>query len=421
MLGFVQNWFAHRSNPIGVDFGSDSIRLAQVQEADGEHRLVAAASADLPHHIRQDKPARLTFFGEALRDLLARGNFGGRQAVLSLPACIMQIQHVRVPKTDEQTLKQTLPWELRGKLSIDPSLCLLRHVIAGEVYQDEEPRYEVVVMAAPRDLVDGLLAAAARAKVEVVGMNVEPMALVDCFGHVYRRRGDTEAACCYLDIGCSASRAVIAKGNQILFARIIPVGGDNFNRAVSERLKISFEEAKTLRIRLCQQQPAAETLNDKPQAAAAPAESEDNSFALLGAGLAAAGAQQPQVRAVANEPGPRQPDEHAAVAEACREPLARLIEELALCRRYYEATFPASPIGRLVFVGGEARHRSLCQQIACEMGVVAQVGDPMVRMAKNSDVGIESGIDRRQPQPSWAVAIGLSMGPVRAEKRAAKR
>jgi hypothetical protein len=41
----------------------------------------------------------------------------------------------------------------------------------------------------------------------------------------------------------------------------------------------------------------------------------------------------------------------------------------------------------------------------------AQLGDPLVRMAKTTEIGIESGIDRKQPQPAWAVAIGLSMGP----------
>ena len=45
------------------------------------------------------------------------------------------------------------------------------------------------------------------------------------------------------------------------------------------------------------------------------------------------------------------------------------------------------------------------------MGLAAQVGDPLVRMGRISEIGIESGIDRRQPQPGWAVAIGLSMGP----------
>jgi hypothetical protein len=32
-------------------------------------------------------------------------------------------------------------------------------------------------------------------------------------------------------------------------------------------------------------------------------------------------------------------------------------------------------------------------------------------MGRTTDVGVESGIDRRVSQPAWAVAIGLSMGP----------
>jgi hypothetical protein len=62
-------------------------------------------------------------------------------------------------------------------------------------------------------------------------------------------------------------------------------------------------------------------------------------------------------------------------------------------------------------VGGESRHRALCQHIARELGLAAQLGDPLVRMSRSSEVGIESGIDRRQPQPAWAVAVGLSLGP----------
>jgi hypothetical protein len=56
----------------------------------------------------------------------------------------------------------------------------------------------------------------------------------------------------------------------------------------------------------------------------------------------------------------------------------------------------------------------LCQYLAGEMGLPAQVGDPLVRMGRTTAVGIESGMDRRQAQPGWAVAIGLSLGPVGA-------
>ena len=433
MLGLVQSWFAPTGNPIGVDFGTDGLRMAQVEAADGEYKLVAAASAEVPAQIRQDPTARLAFFTETVRDRLASAGFRGRRAILSLPAASCFIQHLRLPRLEEEELKKALPWEARGKLPIDPSHALLRHIVAGEVYQDSEPKNEVILMAAARELVNQLLAAAARAKLDVVGMNVEPKALVDCFGHVYRRKTDAEQTTCYVDIGCSGTRAVIARGPQILFARSIPVGGDHFNRAVASALKMSLEEAKVLRIKACSLAAPTPTAAPEAQPRQA-AQSLDQAFPLLGAGMkASAGgtavaappvpAAHPQaVQAAVADPVSAELMEKARLVEhACREPLGKLTEELDLCRRYHESTFSTKPIDRLVFVGGEARHRSLCQQIARQMSLAAQVGDPLVRMGRTSEVGVESGIDRRQPQPSWAVAIGLSMGPSGPAAPAAKK
>lgn len=429
MLNLVQNWFAPRANPIGVDFGSDSLRLAQVHYTGSEYRLLAAASADVPNHVRHDPAARLAFFVETTRDLLAQGNFRSRQAVLALPAASMHIQHLRMAKLDENETKKALPWEARGKLPIDPSQALLRHLIAGEVYQDQEPKNEVIVMAAARDFVNQLLAAAAKARLDVIGMNMEPKALIDCFTHVYRRKSDAETTNCFLDIGSCASRAIISRGQQIFFARTIPVGGDHLTKAVALALRIPLEQAKLLRIQLCAADPIHDERHEKvaihqPEAAM----NVEQAFPLLGAGLQASRQQTTDSSGVVATaevaPAPSAANELAEqsrlVEQACREPLNKLVEELDLCRRYYESTFPSKPVERLIFVGGEARQRGLCQHIARELGLAAQVGDPMVRMGRISEVGIESGIDRRQPQPGWAVAIGLSLGPIKAETATAK-
>src|SRR5437773_1391064 len=79
---------------------------------------------------------------------------------------------------------------------------------------------------------------------------------------------------CYVDIGCASSRAIIAQGAQILFARSIKIGGEHLNRAVAGRLGINIEDAKLLRIKLCYQQPAVEDAHEKQQVQpeAAPAE-----------------------------------------------------------------------------------------------------------------------------------------------------
>src|SRR5688500_5119135 len=244
MLGFVKNMFGAKTSPIGIDFGSDSLKMAQAVFSGGEWLLQAAASADVPSNVRHDPAARLNFFCDTVKDLLVQGSFQGRQAVLALPAASMFIQHLRMPKLDEESLRKALVWESRGKLPIDPTQALLRHMVAGDIYQDQEPKQEVIVMAAARQMVNEFLAAAAKAKLDIVGMNVEPSAALDCFAHVYRRKMDAEVTNCFIDIGCGATRAFVTRGGNIMFARVIAVGGDHFTRAVAADMRIPFDEAK---------------------------------------------------------------------------------------------------------------------------------------------------------------------------------
>ena len=460
MLSFVQNFFAPKANPIGVDFGSDTLRLAQVQRISDakngrpdEYKLIAAASADVPSHVRHDPAGRFQFFVETTRDLLAQGNFRGRQAILSLPAASMFIQHVRMAKLTEEETKKALPWEARGQLPIDPSHALLRHVIAGEIHHDQDAKNEVILLAAPKTFVEQLLNSAAKARLDVIGMNVEPKAIIDCFAAVYKRKQDEQATSMFVDIGCASTRAMIAQARQIHFARAIPIGGDHYNQAAAAALHTTFEDAKMLRMQFASGSPGTEEGRDKTVAETEELPAAENSFALLGAALRSAestsavatvesptevqtpalryseepdpnGASDPALRST-SETGVRglaapsiDPEQQSRIIEqSIRELLNRLVEELNLCRRYHEATFPNKPVERLIFVGGEARQRTLCAHIAREMGLAAQVGDPIVRMGRISDVGIESGIDRRQPQPNWSVAIGLSIGPGTVETK----
>jgi type IV pilus assembly protein PilM len=427
MLGFVQNWFGPKVNPIGVDFGSDCLRLAQVQYIGGECRLIAAASADVPSHVRHNPAGRNAFFIETIRELLAQGKFRGRNAILALPVASMFFQHLRIAKMDDDAMKKALPWEAQGKLPIDPAFATMRHVLAGEVFHEQEAKNEVIIMAAGREVINQFLDTATRAGLEVVGMNVEPKSLLDCFFHLPPPK-DPNAATCFIDIGCTASRAYIVHDHAICFARAIPVGGDTFSRAVANTLKIPLEEAKLMRIKLAAAQaqaaatPAASppleeprASQAEPRAAGSPQEADpDQSMALLGAALQAhqkaAAAPAPAVTATLPSASTAR-DAAPDLEQAIHEPLAKLIDELNLCRRYHESTFPNKPLARLVFVGGEARHRPLCQQIARQMGLAAQVGDPLALLDAIDEIDPDAGLDRTAPQPAWAVAIGLSIGP----------
>jgi hypothetical protein len=98
-----------------------------------------------------------------------------------------------------------------------------------------------------------------------------------------------------------------------------------------------------------------------------------------------------------------------AAAAACRDEVANLARELLFCARYYQSLFPDRPVERIVFLGGEAHHRAVCQQIARELRLPAMLGDPMLRMHRTHE-GVECGdLAAGVPAPEWAVAFGCSL------------
>jgi len=341
MLGFVQSFFSPASNPIGVDFGSDSLRLAQVQRVDGDYRLIAAACAQIPDNLNDNPRGRLEFFVHSVREILSHAPFRGRQAVLALPASETIVRELRMKTMDESHLKRSLPKAAKDCLPFDSSDAILRHIVAGPFTGGGENEQEVIVIGAAREEINQLLAAAGKARLDVIGMNVEPMAIVDCFGHVYRRRGEEELAEFFVDIGRRGTRAMISQSGKLRVVRHIAVGGDDFNNAVAARMSIPTSDARTLRIKLAsaEQSRAART-----------AMANATTLVASRPGQANMGLDCPREEA----------QQSNAVQAACLSLAGTLIEKLDGCRKYYETHFSGQPIDRMIFIGGEARQRRLC-------------------------------------------------------------
>ena len=92
------------------------------------------------------------------------------------------------------------------------------------------------------------------------------------------------------------------------------------------------------------------------------------------------------------------------------EPLEILTDEIRMCIRYHDAMYKKQAVGSIVFLGGEARHRGLCQHIARVLRLPARVADPLARIIRDGSentLGIEVGLS----QPGWAVAVGLCQSP----------
>lgn len=347
--------------PIGLDLGTTTIRMAQFSQIEGNYDLIATASTGIPPEKQAGFQSRLAFCGSAIKGLLASGGFVGRECVLGLPAEATFVQHVKIARTEPEQVASAVLQEIQGKLPFPDSRAEIRHIVVGEVGGEGGQRQqEVIVVAAARETVMASLAMARKAGLDISGVNIEGCAIVECFARLFRRAADQTRAILFVDIGHASTQVVISHGSHIVFARNVTIAGQNFDQEIAGKLGITPGEATQIRKQLSRQD--------------------------------------------GGEAGVRE------LRECMSERIDELVAELTQCLLYHESIFRAGTVERVIFLGGQATDRHLCQSIAQRLNLSAQIGDPLVRVGNLNTAQSESKLDRRESQPEWAVAVGLSLG-----------
>jgi len=349
-----------RTSPIGIDFGADTVKLLQIIPGDPP-QLVALAAATVPDEARQDANLRMAFLAEALPTMLRRHPFRGRRVVLSIPSFQAMVHNVVVPETGVDDLDAVVRMALNERLGIDADRLILRNFPGAEITRGDQKNREVIVFGARRSVATRYADLANRLKLEVVGMHGEAPCILKAFGHLDSARGSEGRgrAVVYIDLGAASSKLIVAQGGTMVLAKTIHAGGDTFTRRLAGEKSIDFEEARLARI--------------------------------------AGGVNPDTAVATAGDP-----------AAAC-DITECLIDELRMTVRHYDARYPEQPIEKLVFVGGEANRRGLVTELARSVRLAAQLGDPFARLSRAGGTSAPLPIDLAQPQPGWAVPLGLCL------------
>lgn len=384
-------WSKKQYSPIAVDFGADSLKLLQVVASDPP-QLVAAACAPAPEEARQNPAARHAFFAQKLPELLRSQPFKGKAAACSIPAYQTLTQHIQIARVEHEDFNAQISMHLRQRLNVDPLRMVIRHFEVAQIVRENVPKQEVICLAVARDVVMRHVETLQNSRLDVVGMHCEPLAIVRAFAHLFRGE-ESSRTTCFIDLGAATTKVVIAHGAEMVFAKTINAGGDHLTRHRAASDHISFDEAREARIR----EASGAGAPPKPEPVAAAAPSPTGSLAMIEARMAA---ERRNAQSAPAAPAPPAPDT-----------LDCLTDELQLSVRYHQSLFPGRNIDKLVFLGGEAHHVSTCQKIARALRIGAQLGDPLARLVRANHRGATPGVDIEQPQPGWAVPLGLCLSP----------
>lgn len=393
--------------PIAVDFGSTALKLLQVSGSETP-TLIAAATLPTPDTMLYDEGKRLAFQMEQLPALLKSAGFKGKRVVAVVPAGRTFCKHLQIQKTEGVPLRSMIDALLPEQLGCPSAAVVYRHTEVEGV-SEQHHKAEVICMATPRELVSRLMTVFRGAKLEPVGIHNEFGSLLKACRGIRETGGDGTRPTLYLDLGWTRTKAVIAHGDRMVFARLIDIGGRAFDEAVMAQTKSPLSEARRERLAMDRLAPGLDAPEggagqDQGQAQGEGDAGGGEQMAVLAAAMSKAGATGSSGAGAKQRPVRRSPKADLS------EPLEMLVDEIGHSLRYHESLFGGRRVERAVLVGGEARHRALGESVARALRVEAQIADPMAGVARTGREPC-TGVDFSQAQPGWAQALGACLSP----------
>uniref|UniRef100_A0A7C2JYM9 Type IV pilus assembly protein PilM n=1 Tax=Schlesneria paludicola TaxID=360056 RepID=A0A7C2JYM9_9PLAN len=351
-------WRRHPVSPIGVHLGQNSAALVQLMRTPAGPAVsrVALGSWTVDDRLSSDDQLRQSAM--ALRKLVQDHRFIGRRAVSCLGTHELFVQNMRVPHLSQGEVDRVVGWEAEERLPYPRNEAEIRHVIAGEVREDDNLRQEVILLACHRGVIQRHIALMEQAGLEPVGLDAEPCAWLRALNAGRPAAGLAERQG-YLSLGERVSTVLFADREQILFIKPIPLGGNHFDQQLAAELGLRLEDARQMRSRVF----AADVLDADHEV-------------------------------------------HQSVLAAIQPALESIASEVELCLRYFRVTFRGRPLDQLT-ITGEDSAAWLAPYLSQRLGLPCRIGNPFEHLSPSPT----SSVVQHRPA-RWATSLGLSLRTV---------
>jgi type IV pilus assembly protein PilM len=236
------------SMTVGLDIGSDAVRAAVVKSPKSGPVLRRFAEMPLPtgavHAGDVIDEGAVT---EAVAALWRRHRFPRKRIVVGIANQRVMVRQVDVAQLEEAELVKALSVQVQDALPIPVEDAVLDFVPLEEYTTPEgDLRLSILVVAAQRDMVEGLVRIASNAGLSVLSIDLQAFGLVRAaFGTDLLEGGEGPQA--LFDIGASVSQIAVVRGGLARLVRILPTGGEHLTETLMAGMSISREDAEELK------------------------------------------------------------------------------------------------------------------------------------------------------------------------------
>jgi type IV pilus assembly protein PilM len=336
---------------IGIDIGSKHIKVVQLKESKGSHRLERLGVTPLqPELIVDGSILDSTRVVEAIKELVLNTGIKAKDVTLSVSGhSSVIIKRVSLPQMTEEELEEQIRFEAEQYIPFDIEDVSLDFQILGPA--EEENMMDVLIVAVKKDKISEYVTVIKDAGLNPVIVDVDAFALENMFELNYEiKEGENIAL---VNIGASMININILKGGISVFTRDSSVGGNLLTEALQREFTISYANAEKLK-------------------------------------------QEETVEGVS-------PEDITAVLNSAFEDI---ITEVSRSFDYFRDTTNYENIDQIILSGGVALTKGFAQALSERVGVPVTIAEPF------KNITVPESFDQeylKKVSPLVSVAVGLAM------------
>jgi type IV pilus assembly protein PilM len=340
---------------LGIDLGASSLKAVRLIPSRKGLKLDYAGLVELPHQNGNEAQRDLAV---ALQSLLRSRNLRHSKSVLKVAGKPPLVRYLTLPYMPKEELKEAVKWEARKLMALPLEEVVLDFLIVGEQEERGLRRYEIILVAAERTVIQGEIQEVQRAGLRVVAVDVEPLSLLNTVRLNYPE--DLRKSLVFIDIGAKKTEINIAKNGVLKFTRTVQVGGDELTASLQRELRLEYDDAEQMKRERGMTPTGEDISNTIP---------------------------------------------YKRYLEVLKESLDRLILEVQRSMDYYRAQFREDAIHRMILMGGTPLMPGFSDYFSTYFEAKVEVDDPFSRIICRNT----SFENFRAMAPRFSSSIGLAL------------
>ncbi len=334
---------------LGLDIGSHTIKLIELGFEGDSVVLSAAGIMPTPEKTSGSaQSADAENMAQAIKILVKDTGVKSKEVHIALPESKVFTRVIEVPTLSQRELASAIRWEAEQYIPLPLDQVNLDFTILRDSKATGTNKMEVLLVAAPKTLVDNYLSILEIAELSPIAAETEIIAT----SRALTRSVSNVHSVMIVSLGALTTDIAIERNEVLTFTRSLSAGGDAFTRALAQSLDFNLTQAEEYK--------------------------------------RAYGIQQDKLE--------------GKIAAAAKPITDTIVGELKRALIFYQEKYKDEHVQLVLLSGGTARLPGLVEYLAQALGVEVQLANPWVGIARAPRFNVLT-----TEGPNFCVAVGLAL------------